>query len=124
MACPIAEDKILFPYASDVVRVGTPRWEDHHAAILQALCQAVREFLRARAGLPFERLVDEYKRIEPRAKVGNQWAYLLYGDDDAFFCDGSAVKMNIKGLVFEKMKPRRKGRRGRGSKTFDRCVRV
>ena len=122
MSCTIAEDKILFPHATAVVRVGTDQWSDHHTIIMEMLCEAVRNFLRTRAKLSFEQIVDEYRRNEPRAKVGDSWVYLLYGDDDAFFLDGE-LKMNIKGLVYERMRPCRNGRRGRGSKSA-RCVRA
>ena len=92
---------------------------------MELLCEAVRDFLRTRAKLSFEQIIDEYARNEPRAKVGNSWVYLLYGDDGALFLDGSTseLKMAIKGLVYEKMRPCRNGPRGRGSKSA-RCVRA
>ena len=94
MSCSIAEDKIQFPHATAVVRVGTGQWSDRHTVIMELLCEAVRDFLRARTNLSFEQIIDEYARNEPRAKVGNTWVYLLYGDDGAFFLGGSELKMN------------------------------
>ena len=113
MACSAAKDKLQFPHASGVVRVGTDRWSEHHTDIMDALCEAVKEFLSTRTRLSFRQIVDQYKRSEPRAKVGDQWAYLFYGDDNAFLLDGTKLSMSLKGLVFEPIKPRRKGcRRG------------
>ena len=68
MSCAIAEDKIQFPHATAVVRVGTDQWNDRHTIIMEMLCEAVRDFLRARPNLPFEKIVDEYRRNEPKGE--------------------------------------------------------
>ena len=54
-----------------------------------------------RARREFEMLLTAYEQQEPRAKVGKQHAYILYGPSGAFFLDGDELKMDIRGLVYK-----------------------
>ena len=101
MTCNLADDLRQFPDASDVVRVNSARWNEQHSAILEALCEGVRVFLRSRKHLPLKQLLEEYKHMEPWLDVDGQWAQLMYGVEP-FFLDGIQLKMDVKGLVFVK----------------------
>ena len=72
--------------------------------------------LFTRTKLTFDEIVDDFRENQPHACVGVGCVYLKYGNDGAFYLDGSHLMMHIKGLVFERMKPCRDGRRRRGSK--------
>ena len=102
MTCDLTADLKQFPDASDVVRVGSERWTERHTNILEALCEGVQDFLRARRHLPLKKLREQYEKIEPAILVDGDFAQLMYGRTGAFFLDGSQLKMDIKGLVFVK----------------------
>ena len=101
MTCSLADDLRQFPDASDVVRVNSARWNEQHSAILEALCEGARVFLRSRKHLPLKQLFKEYERSEPCVEVDGQRAQLVYGLEP-FFLHGSQLKMDVKGLVFVK----------------------
>ena len=102
MACDVAADLKQFPDASDVVRVGSQRWSEYHTAVLEALTEGVRLFLRQRWHLPFGQLLDEFKESQPCAECGALQVTLLYGREHGLYLDGSELKMDVKGLVFKK----------------------
>ena len=102
MTCDLAADLKQFPDASDVVRVGSERWSERHTNIFEALCEGVRDFVRAHRHLPHKKMMDQYEKFEPAILVDGDIAQLLYGRTGAFFIDGSQLKMDIKGLVFVK----------------------
>ena len=97
--CTLADDLRQFPDASDVVRVGSERWQAQHSAIMEALVSLVRDFLRPRGNLPPDQLLIEYQRMEPSVTVGGRNVRLMYGPRP-FFLHGTALQMDIKGLVF------------------------
>ena len=71
-------------------------------AIMDALVEGVRMFLRTRRHLPFEKLIDEFKQTQPCAQCGALQVSLLYGREHALYLDNAKLKMEIKGLVFAK----------------------
>ena len=74
---------------------------------MEALCDAMGT-LCARARAFFQKIAREYERQRLRARAGDEWAYLMYGDPGAFYLDGSQLMMDIRGLVFEPVEPRSK----------------
>ena len=103
MACEVAPFLEQFPGAVDVVLVRSERWTEEHKAIMDALTEGVRVFLRTRRHLSFEQLLDEFKDCQPCAVSGTLHVSLLYGREDALYLDDNAkLKMDIKGLVFRK----------------------
>ena len=79
MACSLEDDLRRFPGASDVVRVGSERWQAHHSAIMQAPVSGAQAFLRPRKGLPLDRLCTEFQRAEPSVTVDGVDVRLTYG---------------------------------------------
>ena len=103
MACEVAPFLEQFPGAVDVVLVRSERWTEEHKAIMDALTEGVRMFLRRRRHLSFEQLLDEFKESQPCAVSGALQVSLLYGRQTALCLDDNAkLKMDIKGLVFKK----------------------
>ena len=108
MACEVAdflEQLFLerFPGVVDIVLVRSERWTEEHKAIMDALTEAVRMFLRRRKHLSFEQLRDEFQTYQPYAICGALQVFLLYGRETALYLDDNAkLKMDIKGLVFRK----------------------
>ena len=103
MACEVAAFLQQFPGAVDVVLVNSERWTECHKAIMEAIAEGVRMFLRRRRHLPFEQVLDEFKESQPCAVSGALHVSLLYGRETALYLDDSAkLKMDIKGLVFRK----------------------
>ena len=103
MACGVAAFLEHGPGAVDVVLVHSERWTEYHKAIMDALTEGVRVFLRRRRHLPFEQLLDEFKESQPCAVSGALQVTLLYGRERALYLDdNSKLKMDIKGLVFTK----------------------
>ena len=96
MACEVAEFLEQFPGAVDVVLVRSERWTEEHKAIMDALTEGVRVFLRRRRHLPFEQLLDEFQKCQPCAVSGALQVFLLYGREGALYLDeNSELKMNI-----------------------------
>ena len=57
MACEVATFLKEFPGAVDIFLVNSERWTEYHKAIMEALTEGVRMFLRTRRHLPFEKLL-------------------------------------------------------------------
>ena len=91
-----------FPGAVDVVLVNSERWTEYHKAIMDALTEGVRMFLRRRRHLPFEKVLDEFKESQPCAVSGALQVFLLFGREHALYLDNGKLNMDIKGLVFAK----------------------
>ena len=103
MACEVTGFLEQFPGAVDIVLVKSERWTECHKAIMEALTEGVRMFLRRRRHLSFEQLLDEFKESQPCAVSGALQVSLLYGRETALYLDGNSdLKMDIKGLVFAK----------------------
>ena len=102
MACGVAPFLEQLPGAIDVVLVRSERWTEGHKAIMDALTEAVRMFLRRRKHLSFAQLLDEFKESQPCAVSGALQVCLLYGREDAPYLDKADLKMDVKGLVFGK----------------------
>ena len=102
MACEVAPFLEQFPGAVDVVLVRSERWTEEHKAIMDALTEGVRMFLRPRRHRPFGKLLDEFKESQPCAVSGALQVCLLYGREDAPYLDKADLKMDVKGLVFGK----------------------
>ena len=103
MACEVAPFLEQFPGAVDVVLVRSERWTEEHKAIMDALTEGVRMFLRRRRHLSFEQLLDEFKESQPCAVSGAMQVSFLYGRETALSLDGnSELEMDIKGLVFKR----------------------
>ena len=103
MACGVAPFLEQLPGAIDVVLVRSERWTEGHKAIMDALTEAVRMFLRRRKHLSFEQLRDEFQTYQPYAICGALQVFLLYGRETALYLDENAkLKMDIKGLFFKK----------------------
>ena len=77
MTCSVQSGLDMFPGSLDVVRVGTDRWTKCHDDVLDRLMEEVESFLHEYSNIPFEMLRTAYEQQEPRAKVGNQHAYIL-----------------------------------------------
>ena len=70
---------------------------------MEALTEGVRMFLRRRRHLPFEQLLDEFKESQPCAVSGALQVFLLFGREHGLYLDdNSALKMDVKGLVFQR----------------------
>ena len=103
MACEVAEFLEQLPVAVDVVLVRSERWTEEHKARMDALTEGVRMFLRTLRHLPFQKLLDEFKETQPCAVSGALQVSLLYGREHALYLDDNAnLKMDVKGLVFNK----------------------
>ena len=103
MACEGAAFLEQVPGAVDIVLVKCERWTEDHKAIMEALTEGVRMFLRRRRHLSFEQLLDEFKESQPCAVSGALQVSLLYGRETALYLDGNSdLKMDIKDLVFKK----------------------
>ena len=103
IACEVAGFLEQFPGAVDIVFVKSELWTEYHKAIMEALTEGVRMFLRQRKHLSFEQLLDYFKESQPCAVSGALHVSLLYGRETALYLDDSAkLKMDIKGLVFRK----------------------
>ncbi len=72
--------------------------------------EGVEVFRREHSHLDFEKLVKTYEENEPWVKIGKHNAYILYGPSGSFFVDGNELKMDIKGLVYEPIARRKKGK--------------
>ena len=71
-----------------------------HKAIMDALTEGVRMFLRRRRHLPFEQLLDEFQKCQPCAVSGALQVFLLFGRERSlYFDDEFESKMDVKGLV-------------------------
>ena len=79
MACEVAGLLEQFPSAVDEVLVHSERWTEYDKAIMDALVEGVRMFLRTRRHLSFEKLIDEFKQTQPCAQCGALQVSLLYG---------------------------------------------
>ena len=102
MACEAAPFLEQFPGAVDVVLVRSERWTEEHKAIMDALTEGVRMFLRRRRHLPFEKVLDEFKESQPCAVSGALQVFLLFGREHGLYLDDNAeLKMDVKGLVFK-----------------------
>ena len=83
--------------------VHSERWTEYDKAIMDALVEGVRMFLRTRRHLPFEKVLDEFTESQPCAVSGALQVFLLYGRETALYLEDNAkLKMDIKGLVFTK----------------------
>ena len=104
MACEVTPFLEQFPGAVDVFLVRSERWTEGHRAIMDALTEGVRMFLRTRRRLSFEQLLDEFQECQPCAVSGTLQFSLLYGREHGLYLDDNAtLKMDIKGLlVFNK----------------------
>ena len=104
MACELATFLEQFPGETHVVLVHSEQWTEFHRAVMEALTEGVRMFLRTHTHLPFEKLLDEFKESQPRAVVrGGLQVSLLYGREGALYLDHNAkLHMDIKGLIFTK----------------------
>ena len=104
MACEVAEFLEQFQGAVDVVLVNSEQWTEYHRAIMEALVEGVRMFLRTRRHLSFEKLINEFKQTQPCAQCGALQVSLLYGREDALYLDDNAnLNVDVKGLVFKKL---------------------
>ena len=102
MACEVAGFLEQFPGAVDVVLSNSDRWTEYHKAIMEALTEGVRMFLRGRRHLPFEQLFDEFQKRQPCAVSGTLQVSFLYGREHGLYLDDNAeLKMDVKGLVFK-----------------------
>jgi len=100
MACEVAPFLEQFPGAVDVVLVRSERWTEEHKALMDALAEGVRMFLRRRRHLPFEQLLDEFQKCQPCAVSGALQVFLLFGRERSLYLDDDAEsKMDVKGLV-------------------------
>ena len=100
MACEVAEFLEQLPVAVDAVLVRSERWTEEHKALMDALTEGVRIFLRRRRHLPFERFLDEFQKCQPCAVSGALQVFLLFGRERSLYLDGDAEsKMDVKGLV-------------------------
>ena len=103
MACEVASFLEQFPGAVDVVLVRSERWTEEHKAVMDALTDGVRMFLRRRRHLPFEQLLDEFQKCQPCAVSGALQVFLLLGREHGLYLDDNAnLEMDVKGLVFKK----------------------
>ena len=100
MACEVAPFLEQCPGAVDVVLVRSERWTEEHKAIMDALTEGVKMFLRRRRHLPFEQLLDEFQKCQPCAVSGTLQVSLLYGREHGLYLDDNAeLKMDVKALV-------------------------
>ena len=99
----VAEFLEQFPGAVDVVLVRSERWTEEHKALMDALTEGVRIFLRHRGHLSFEQLLHDFQECQPCAVSGTLQASLLYGQEQGIYLDNNGkLKMDVKGLVLRK----------------------
>ena len=100
MACEVAGFLEQFPGAVHVVLLNSDRWTEYHKAIMEALTEGVRMFLRRRRHLPFEQLFDVFQKCQPCAVSGTLQVSFLYGREHGLYLDDNAeLKMDVKALV-------------------------
>ena len=101
MACEVTGFLEQFPGAVDIVLVKSERWTEYHKAIMEALTEGVRMFLRRRKHLSFEQLRDEFQTYQPYYAVsGALQVFLLFGREHGLYLDDNAeLKMDVKALV-------------------------
>ena len=102
MACEVVAFLEQFPGRVDVVLVRSERWTEFHRAIMEALTEGVRMFLRTRRHLPFEKVLDEFTESQPCAVSGALRVSLFVRSRTLYLDDNAKLKMDIKGLVFKK----------------------
>ena len=103
MACKATALHEQFPDDVDLVLVHSDLWTECHRALMEALTEGVRMFLRTRRHLPLESVLGELKETQPCAVCGTLHVSLLYGREKARYLDDNAeLKTDIKGLVFTK----------------------
>ena len=96
----VAEFLEQFPGAVDAVLVRSERWTEAHIALMDALIEGVRIFLRARRHLSFGQLLDEFQECQPCAVSGTLQVSFLYGREHGLYLDDNAeLKMDVKALV-------------------------
>ena len=100
MECGVPSDLNMFPGCADVVRIGTDRWTERDADILDSLCGQTEVFLKSHSHLPFNDLVWKCETQEPRVEVNGQYAFILCGPSGAFFIEDDELKSDIRGLVY------------------------
>ena len=78
-----ATDSESFP---DVVGVDSHRWrtEAKHARTMQTLVEAVKAVVSRYQGLDFLQIRARFEKEDPRCRLGNQVAFLLYGPKPPF----------------------------------------
>ena len=91
----------MFPGASDVVRVGTRRWNRRHADVLERIFQHIEAHLQCNAYVTFDDLLRDFERHDPRVRVGDQYAYVLYGPTPLFLAENGELQMDVRGLVYK-----------------------
>ena len=94
---------------SDVVRVGSDRWTQHHTDLLDYISTGVTHFLERNSHLSFDELNHAYGMHELWANAGDTTAFILYGTPTPFFRDGDNLNMDIRGLVLRPKMRRHKG---------------
>ena len=66
---------------------------------MQRLVEAGKTVISRHQGLDFEQIRALFDEEDPRVKVGNLHAYILYGKEPLFLQDGE-LKMDTKGIVY------------------------
>ena len=94
-----AEDLEIFPGATDVVRVGSPRWTAQHDDLSRALAEIASE--QCRGARSVAQIVKKLSRSEPRIQIDEQWVYLLLAPGHVRLDDQQRPQLEVKGLVFE-----------------------
>ena len=103
MACEVAPFLEHLPGAIDVVLVRSERWTEEHKALMDALTEGVRIFLRTRRPLSCAQLLDQFQECQPCAVSGTLQVSLLYGREHGLYRDdNSALKMDVIGVVFQR----------------------
>ena len=96
----LQRDLNMFPGATDVVRVGTDRWKQHHDDLLETVFERILCFIQVRATMPFEALRREFHQNDIRICDGNRYAHVLFGPEPMFLSPGGEIKVDVKGLVY------------------------
>ena len=106
----VVQDLDMFPGCSDVVRVGTPRWDASHDDVLERLLHKFRTWLEAYPGNSFPAMYQQFEQNDMRVRVRDQFAHVLYGPNPLSLSPEGELQMDIKGLVFWPRVRKAKGR--------------
>ncbi len=106
-----AEDLELFPGATDVIRIGSPKWTERYNELLLRLAELARAQCRgARSADAIMRRLSPPPRIQ--LDDGESWAYLLFSLDAVRLDDRQLPELHVKGLVLEPLAKARASKKG------------
>ena len=93
-------DRVEFPQASRVVRVGDEEWNSEDDDLLEQLSAIIERRVRQQKPQTLEAR-SALLEPPPRVRCKNAHVYLLYGPPMIFVNEENQISADIRGLVFE-----------------------